>query len=73
MRDFSSYDVKKVVKFEDNTVNQDENDVPLSSKAKRINIKNKKEEEFDKKRDKILQSLDLNSNEPLGKTAKQIA
>jgi hypothetical protein len=45
----------------------------LSSKAKRINIKNKKEEEFDKKRDKILQSLDLNSNEPLGKTAKQIA
>ena len=73
MRDFSSYDVKKVVKFEDSAGNQDENDVPLSSKAKRINIKNKKEEEFDKKRDKILQSLDLNSNEPLGKTAKQIA
>lgn len=77
MRDISNYDVKKV-KFanSDDKENEDVEMAPVeSSKQKRVALKNKKQEDFEKQRDKIVSFLDLNEeiNPASGKLAKQIA
>lgn len=47
----------------------------MDSKTKRVALKNKKADDFNRKRDGILAALDLNeeSEMPVGKLAKQIA
>lgn len=80
MRDISSYDVKKV-KFansdkENESGNEDAEMAPVeTSKQKRVALKNKKQEEFDKQRDKVVSFLDLNeeTTPASGKLAKQVA
>jgi hypothetical protein len=45
--------------------------VQADSKQKRVALKNKKQEEFDRQRDKVIASLDLNEEgPPMGKLAK---
>lgn len=85
MRDISSYDVKKV-KFDFATGStsgdeEDKNDTPvvqqtMDSKNRRVALKNKKADDFNRKREGILAALDLNDDEndkPIGKLAKQVA
>jgi hypothetical protein len=81
MRDISSYDVRKV-KFAEDTVpgdnqeNQPGNEpLPGGNKSKSYRaLKNKKQEELEEKRAKVLAALDLNEEAPapIGKLAKQL-
>lgn len=76
MRDISSYDVKKVKFAEDGTAdqeNQPANELANKSKNYRNALKNKKQEELEEKRAKVLSALDLNEEPPVqGKLAKQL-
>lgn len=45
----------------------------IDSKTRRVALKNRKQEEFDKQRDHILHCLDLNEDNQSGKIAKQVA
>lgn len=58
----------------DNNVLIDEGEPPIDSKTRKVNAKNKKQDEYEKKRDKIVSVFDLNEEvEQAGKLGKQLA